>query len=505
MVSGIVGEISVKLVFTLSNGTTFVLNNGGSINDTNYLTSIKLNESFSADNNIPIGVNTSNVLDLIIVSKNHALIPDNENSIYYGYMNTSATIDIYVTEGEDEIYFGKYYVDKWKSSITSDTPNNVVISATSLMGVIARQDVPDVEINSWTSIKDYLEEVIYRLNQTLPSNKQVDWDSDSFIFDAFPVMQFSNLDTDKISGCFNGISQCTLTNIYIDRNGRIGTDYNCDDSSVEANYFFDIMTSAQTGTASYVDYDGLKVTYSAGNILDTEQLASLYDQDALEGTTEFNDIDLGDAVYKINSIDVSSEDPDIFVEVSEATYNNKKLNLEVYAEYPTKVSIVVKGQRLDNTKLLYETTGENQLEITNRLLPVAYIPKWAGNLEQLMDFKANSITIQGYFNPRIKLGDIVFINCNGAMSISGYYKVNGLNWDLGQYGKCKMSLVKTFELHYDVDYVMRNLNDKLELTMNAMFPKNSQFVSLNISENNYMNQVLDTELTTLRQLQYGGE
>lgn len=504
MVSGVVGELHVKLKFTLSNGTQFTLNDSSSLNQTNYLSSIKLSESFSADQNIPVGVNTSNVLDLVIVSTNHALIPENENSTYYGYMNNSAIIEIYVTEGEDEIYFGKYYVDKWKSNITSDTPNNVVISATNLMGIIAKQDVPDVEINTGMMIKDYLEELVYELNQVLPNNKQISSDSDSFNFDAFPVMQFSNINTDSVGDCLNGISQCTLTNIYIDRNGKIGTDYNCDDQYDETEYYFDVMTSAQTGTGSLVDYDGVKVNYSAGNILDVEQLASLYDQDALEGETEFDNINLGDAVYKINSIDVTTDDNSNFIELVDAKYNKDKMRVTVNSQYPTKVNIVVKGQRLDNTTLVFETTGDNKLEITNRIIPALYIPKWAGNLQQLMQFKANSMSVQGYFNPRIKLGDVVYINCDNAMSISGYYKINRLDWDFGQYGKCTMYLIKTFEVAYNVNSVMDNLNNKLELTMNAMFPKTSEFVSLNQSENTYMNEELDDELSVLRQLQYGG-
>ena len=92
MVSGIVGEILVQVKFTLSNGTTFILNSNSGINTTNFISSLKIKEALSAENDIPIGVNTSNILDLEIISNNKALVPENANSAYYGYMDNSAII-----------------------------------------------------------------------------------------------------------------------------------------------------------------------------------------------------------------------------------------------------------------------------------------------------------------------------------------------------------------------------------------------------------------------------
>ena len=127
MISGIVGEILVQVKFTLSDGSTFTLNSGSSINSYNFISSLKVNEALSAENNIPIGVNTSNIIDIEIISNNKALIPENTGSVYYGYMNNTAIIEIYITENNEQLYFGKYFVDSWKSSISSDSPNLVKI------------------------------------------------------------------------------------------------------------------------------------------------------------------------------------------------------------------------------------------------------------------------------------------------------------------------------------------------------------------------------------------
>lgn len=503
MVSGIVGEILVQVKFTLSNGSIFTLNSGSSINNNNFITSLKLNESLSAENNIPIGVNTSSILDIEIISNNKALIPENENSTYYGYMNNSAIIEIYITESNEEIYFGKYFVNSWKSSISSDTPNLVKISATNIMSIVSKQVVPDIEINTGMYIKNYLLNVIDGLNETLPQTKQIEYNEGDIKFDAFPVMQFSNLDTENMGNCLNGLSQCTMTNIFVDRDGNLKTDYCCDDSPSEAVYSFDVMTSASAGSGLLVDYDSIKVNYSLGNILDVEQLANLYQQDCIAGDNLFKDISLGGAVYKINRIEVVAEDPSIFVGVKSALYNKNKMQVTIEADAATKVDIKIFGQRLDTTSMVYETDGENKLEVTNRVIEKSYVEKYANNMLQLINFKNNSMSVEGYFNPRVKLSDTVFINCTNAMSISGYYKVVGLDWDLSMYGKCVMSLIKTFEVDYDVDVIMKNLNNLLELTINGVYSNDSKFVSLDSSENTYANAELNTELTELRTLLYG--
>lgn len=502
MISGIVGEILVQVKFTLSDGSTFTLNSGSSINSYNFISSLKVNEALSAENNIPIGVNTSNIIDIEIISNNKALIPENTGSVYYGYMNNTAIIEIYITENNEQLYFGKYFVDSWKSSISSDSPNLVKISATNIMSLIAKQTVPDVEINTGMYIKNYLLNVIDELNLTLPQTKQIDYEEQDINFDTFPVMQFSNLDTENMGNCLNGLSQCTMTNIFVDRDGKLKTDYCCDDTQSQAVYSFDVMTSASAGDGVLVKYDSVKVNYSLGNILDVEQLASLYQQDCIAGDNLFKDISLGEAVYKINRIEVVAEDPDIYVGVKEAKYNKNRMQVTIEADAATKVNINIYGQRVDTTNLVYETDGENKLEITNRVIQSSYIEKYADNMLQLINFKNNSMSVEGYFNPRIKLSDIVYINCTNSMSISGYYKIVGLSWDLSMYGKCVMSLIKTFEVNYDVDVITNSLNNLLELTVNGVYSKDSQFVSLDSSENTYANTELDTELTDLRDLLY---
>lgn len=445
MVSGIAGELNCRLVFFLADGTTFSFNTADQINNTNYLTSIKLDEKLSENNYLPVGVNTSNVLDIEGTSVNHALIPDNPNSIYYGYMNNTCYIELYITEDETEYYFGRFFVDSWKSNITNSTPNKFIISASNLMSTIGKCDVPDVAITSGMLIKDYVQNIIESLNSQLDQQKQINYRQQDINFNYFPTMYFCNIDTENVDSCFNGISQATLTNIYIDRDGYLKTDYCLDDTEQEAYYELDVLVSSQVGTGTLVNYDGAKVNYTLGDIKDSEQIASVYDHSISPTDNKILDISLGDAVYKINRIVVTPESEDVFVGLMSATYNKNKMSLTFDCDRQIKISVSIYGQRIDNTLLSKEYGGDNKIEITNKIITSDLIDKYIKGISKLIELRNNSMQIEAYIKPDIKISDIVYINALGAMSVSGYYKVQGLSWDLGQYGKCTLSLIKTFE------------------------------------------------------------
>lgn len=504
MLDGTVRDIRALLKFTLSNGSKFYINSNDNTSKNNYITSFVIKEAISSENNIPIGINTANNIILEMISNDRVLIPDNKNSAYYNYMNDTAIIDVLIYENSKECKFGRYFVTSWKSNITSETPNKIIIEAIDLMGLISKCDVPDININFGMKIKDFVTAVVNELNNKLDEQRKIKYIDNDIKFDAFQNMQFCNLDIDNIGKAFNELSQCTLTNIYIDREGYIKTDYVCDDTVNEAKYKLDVMTAAECGTGILVNYDGVKVKYSLGKIKDIEQLASLYDYELNAGGNLIEDISLGNSVYKINRIEVVGKDNEIFVGITSAKYNKKKMTLTLDADKKTKVNIIIYGQRLDDTELIKETTdGKNKLEINNKIIESKLIRKYINNMYDLIRIKNNSMKITGYFTPDIKLSDIVYVNVENAMNISGYYKVVGLEWDMSSYGLCVMSLIKTFELKNTLDYICNDIGDLMLRCLLGQVVTISDFDNINqLSEkdNNIVEKELKNELTLLREM-----
>lgn len=447
--SGIAEEIKCQLKFTLDDDSSFTLNTDDEINTTNYITSVKLDEKLSTESNMPVGVNSGNVLDIVLVSENHALIPDNKNSVYYGHMNSKAIIDITVSEGGNDYKFGRYYVTSWTSERSNSSPNEVQIEAVGLMGYIQNKELPDVIINRSMNVSDFIKDVIDGLNNELSENKQIEYSSSDLDFSHFPTMQFCNLETDEVGDTLNKISQCTLTNIFINRSNRIQTDYVGKLQIKNCKYYLDELTSASCNDNYFVDYDGVDVTYSNGDIQPVSMIGSVNDKEITSDGLVDDDalqIKLPKGLYKINRIECIGEDNSVLVYPSSITYSKGKLNIELYASGKTTVRVEVYGQLVDTTELNYKIKGENVLSVKNTVLKgKSYIKKYAKNLINLIKIKTDTIKIQGYFKPDIYLSDTVYVDAEGAMSVSGYYKVVELEWEFGFYGLCDMTLIKVKE------------------------------------------------------------
>lgn len=497
-----IDDVRYKLIIGLKNGIQLSIDNSN-LTD-NYISKMDLNESISAETNLPVGVNTSNVLDIEIVTKDRSLIPTNESSPYFGFMNSTSYIDVLLYVNGVETPFGRYYVTSWRSSISDETPNTIKISATCIIGVLSKMEVPDVMISNHTDIKHYLVAVLSELKNKLSDSHILNIDPTKINFDAFPLMQFSNLDTNNMSNLLNGLTVSTLTNIFADRAGNIMTDYSCDDTPSNSKANISVMYGAEAGDSDLIDYDGVAVNYSLGSILDVELLSSLHEQQVTPGTNTFADIKLGEAVYKVNQVKIVTADPNTSraVHISEIKYNKNSLSLKVESSTTTKISVYVYGQRLDTSALVYSIEGSNKLEINNKVLKSELIPKFADNINKLIKLKNNSLTIQGFFPTSLQLCDVVFVDCSEAMNVSGFYKISSLTWSFDLSTSATIKLVKTFEFQYDTDKTMNSLNNSLELTLNAKYPTSDKFTDLSESENSHMNVELSTELNQLRALQY---
>ena len=62
--SGFAGEIKCTLTFNLANGKNFSLSTGKQAIKANYIKSVRLEEKFSTNTDMPVGVNNGNVLNI---------------------------------------------------------------------------------------------------------------------------------------------------------------------------------------------------------------------------------------------------------------------------------------------------------------------------------------------------------------------------------------------------------------------------------------------------------
>ena len=450
----LIDRVKCSVIITLNDGTEIDISLatvGEKSNMTNYVTSIELLESSATGNQNPVGVVSSNTLKIVLQSVNRSLLPDNENSAYYGLMDNTATVTITLEDVDGTVEFNTFYVSSWLSNISSSNNNQVTIEATDLLSIINKNSVPSSEMLRNVSTSEIFKATINKLNESLEAKYKVNYDESDINFSAFPTLEYSNIDAEDMSTWFNIMSQSTLTNIYYTRENKLKTDYCLDDTAGESVCTLSDkvnILSASIDRGGLVSYTGVKVNYILNTINNITELTSLRDQVLKPGSNTFENIDLGNKIYKISYVKVDTDNT-LAVEIDSVEYSKNTATIIITnnTENDINCSIVFYGQTLKENKLFVKKLKANSsneiLEVTNRLLPASYIDNFANNLLSLIGIKASALIISGFFNPRIKLGDIVYVDVEKSINTKGYYKVIELKWKITNTIKCEAKLIKT--------------------------------------------------------------
>lgn len=454
----LIETVEAKVNIILNNGTVIdiSLDTLGELKKiTNYVTNINIKESASASNQNPVGVVCSNTMTINLKSNDLSLIPDNELSPYFGYMDNTAIVRITLSDNDStelgDVSFNDFFVSSWDSNITSQDPYAVIIEATDLLSIINKNDVPSSELIKNASTNQVYLDFITKLNSTLAKKFQVKYKPADIDFSEFPKIEMTNFEADNVGTWQNILSQSTLTNIYYTRENTLKTQY-CLDENVKSSVcdLSDTVNilSASIDKGGLVGYSGVKVNYSTNTINNTSELTNLTGQTLTPGDNTFDNIDLGYKIYKINQVIVSCEEP-IQLQIKSITYS--KSTASIVINNPTQdnitCSILIYGQTIKENKqyikIYRETNSSGEvLEVTNSILPIDSIKKFANNLLKLISIRSNSLIVEGFFNPRLKLGDIVYVDVEKSINTKGYYRIIELDWKIAMTIKCQAKLSK---------------------------------------------------------------
>jgi len=447
-----VTSVQCELTIKLSNATTIPLKLdvfGEQHNLVNYITNISKNESSSAQGVNPVGVVSSDTLTIELKSVDRSLIPENEASPYFGFMDNTAIILIKLIDEIGDITFGKMYVSQWSPQVTSSNPYRVVIECTDILSIIGKSSVPSINMPEGMLTKDYFLAVIDAVNLKNDSDHQLNYTASDISFSEFPEMQFSGIDLTNMSDLFNIISQSTLTNIYIGRDNKLKTDYCCNDTASESvctlSDNVNLLNISPT-TGGLVGFNGVKVNYNIGVINPISKVVELTNQQLVIGENSFTNIDLGGNVFKINIIEIVADDGSEPV-ITLVEYSKNNLKILLTSVTSTTCSIYIYGQTVNNSQMFIEkykdTINNNSvLTLTNTMIPASYIDKFCTEMVSLLGKKNSRLTVAGWINPRILVGDTVYIDAAASTKLTGYYKVITATWNIAAGIKGSLQLMK---------------------------------------------------------------
>lgn len=450
----LVDRVQCNIRITLSDGTEIDINNSisnqSNSNISNFITDVSLDENLNAQNNNPVGVVSSNTLKISLNSNDRSLFPDNSNSPYYGKMDNSARVYLTLIDNDGTITFNTFYVSNWTTSISSSTPYRVIIECTDLLSIICKNNIENILITDNLSTSEALIYMLDRYNASIEDKYKVHYNTNDIKFDNFNHIVLDNIDSENIGSWFNILSQSTLTNLYIDRDDLFKTDNCLDDKASESVCTLSDkinITQASVDSGGLVRYNGVKTNYIVNSLNGISQIINMNGQSLSGGSNKINDINFSQRVYKVTGICLNVHNS-IPVDITDFTYNQRRAKLELYNNSGdiVNVDIVISGQTfMENTlsiTKLNDSSSNEILEVTNKLLSADDAEIFTSNLLKLCGLRNSSLTVTGFINPRIKLGDTVYVDLESSINTKGYYKVVGINMKINNIIKTTLKLIK---------------------------------------------------------------
>ena len=275
-------------------------------------------------------------------------------------------------------------------------------------------------------------------------------------------MEYNNMDRSTFESLLNNIALCTASYIWIDRNRYLRTDHLLDDSLTEAVAHLDGSKNIfeyNLETSDIDSYSGVKISYVNSVKYKDKQLLSLENVSLSKGSNKLLDQKLDDDnVFDIHTIKFT--DDDNRVDCKNFDFYKDSIDLYINSTMDTKCDVDVYGtvikEKMKSVRKYIDSNNKGTLlKIENKLLSQNYINTYADGLVNLMKMKESRVTAKGYINPQIQLGDIVTM-VGSTIGIKGFYKVIGLEFELGSSYSCTASLMRTISTEYNPDDILKD-------------------------------------------------
>lgn len=455
----------ITVAFHFSNGTTLslIVNPDESNDDSQEIESLEINTALSASTSNPLGSVASSTLEITVSSFNNYLNPNNVNSPYYGYMDRTCYIEVsasklYIDVDDEQdpnatreqtlvspALLGTYFVSDWVGMDSSDDVNGVRISATDLISTIGNMEVPIVTLDTTQGMLSYITNVIAGLNAKLPAYKQIALAQGTTLGVFDRQLRYRNIKTDgKFIDLLNQVSHCLLCNIYMSNDNKLTFDSMIDDVGETPVYAMSDETnleSVRVENGLLVDYAGASISYPIDRTGPNMNVGSI--EETTFDDTSFTNFHFSGGVYKLAYMVITSTS-DVCPTISTMKHDNMEMDLALtYQGNPGQddtYSIGMGGALQESGYLSTAAAADDSVcEIENDLLQKANIPQYLAAVNAYMQNKRSGVSCDGWFDPRLSLGDVVTVEST-LLGVSKNYKVTSLNWRMDSNFSCHAEL-----------------------------------------------------------------
>ena len=429
------------------------------------INSVRVNELIATKTQSIVGNVPKQVLTIDMISNDKELIPTNKESKYYGLMDSSCVIYVYVRAvGDDtdwsECAFGKFFVTSWRPKSSTEDNKSVSIEAVCRMGALMKSSIPNIKLFKGYDLQWYIHVACNKINQS-SENDDLKF-STEIQLDKYNTTSDLMLKASNMGELLNLISLSNIKFIFFDRQYSLKSkSYLGSEDNIEPIVKLTDSTSVVNGVLDTGTnlYGKLNVNYVGTQVSEEKQLATVtgHKLGLSTDTNAYTTVSfpaLPNNVYKITGVQLRYLNEDVSdVEVRDISYNGNSVTLRLlnWSSSVTEVDITIMGQEILEYDLLdtytIDSSNEASLDITNRLGEMQTIDEYGDEMCELLR-NTKSLEITGNFNIKIQPGDIIEVELE-TLETHCLALVIGCNWEFDGAVNCKMSLLVIKELSVD--------------------------------------------------------
>lgn len=417
--------------------------------DGNFIKQIQFSLAEGNNRVNPLGISTSNSVNIQIYDTEDNLSPANKNSKYYGKVVNGVKVELFIAyDGVTWSPYGVYYATSWDGGYSDGGHGLVNLSAEDKLNTIGNRDLPDLPAYSNVEAGDLISNVMAGLGIS-----NTEYSIDPAINQS---LMYGIVAGTKVREFFNNICQLLFARVIIDREGII--------RFVPALDFYStgnelVISSEYTGSFTNrnnnnINYNKLSVKYLEGGETSREILFSDSSHSLAEGSNVITDITFKHRALSIEQVKVLFNSTESNAAISSLQYrgyqNGIQLNIDVANGPINECKLIGEGIIVSTTDRYITLDIANTTVIggitfefdTKQMMTAASAQQLAAKLREYLSVVSRNIVMSGTaLTPKLYIGDKLTVADTGTM-YDGVYKVIGLDITIGEDYRLDATLIR---------------------------------------------------------------
>lgn len=430
----------VKAVIKFDSNTEYTVYTDLSLGNTeNFIKQINfdLNEGNNRVN--PLGISTSNNINMQVYDTSDNLSPANTESIYYGKVVNGVEIDLFITyDGVTWEPYGVYYTTSWDGNFSEGGHGLVNIGAEDKLNTIGNYDLPDLPAYSNVEAGDLIANVMNGLGIG-PDKYTIDPSINK-------SLMYGIVAGSKVRDFFNNICQLLFARVIIDRTGiiRFVPALGVYNTGNELNIGTEFTGSFTNRNNNNINYNKISVRYLEAGDKSRGTIFNDNSHSLTKGNNIITDIAFKNRALSIEQVHILYNETEEGALISSFNYrgyqNGIQLNIKVDNGDIPDCKIVGEGVIISTTDKCAKVDIDNATIIggstfefdTKQMMTYSEAQTLANSLKNYLSTISRNVIMSGTaLTPKLYIGDKIVISGSNTM-YDGEYKIIALNIIMGE-------------------------------------------------------------------------